>query len=323
MNEHHHVLDLFAGTGVGVAIKRLGAQEFGVEKMPEAIATREANGMTTIYEDVWDAHFFELRAQAWRQWTLWGSPPCPSFSSAGNGSGRKQMPLILQAIEDGVWKDIDELRAWSDSLEDVRSGLTLVPMHYVSRFKPTYVALEQVPGVLPIWEAYAVQLRMLGYSVWTGYLYSEQYGVPQTRKRAFLMARRDGHQAVPPVPTHSKYHSHDKGKLDSGVKKWVSMGEALDGWNDDGLYAAGRTAVNTSGQVQRPMTSPAPTVTGATVGQGVRLWPTDRPAPTVTGGGAMTGGWEPFGTGGRRAIRASLSSAITAAAETPMPAANA
>ena len=34
----------------------------------------------------------------------------------------------------------------------------------------------------------------------------------------------------------------------------------------------------------------------------------DRPSPTVTGGGAMTGGWEPFGRMGREAIRRSLSS---------------
>jgi DNA (cytosine-5)-methyltransferase 1 len=40
-------LDLFAGTGWGVACQRLGIEEMGVEIMPEARATRAANGMHT------------------------------------------------------------------------------------------------------------------------------------------------------------------------------------------------------------------------------------------------------------------------------------
>ena len=47
-------LDLFAGHGWGVACRELGIEEYGVEIMPEACAVREANGMRTIYNDVWD-----------------------------------------------------------------------------------------------------------------------------------------------------------------------------------------------------------------------------------------------------------------------------
>jgi DNA (cytosine-5)-methyltransferase 1 len=220
---NHVVLDLFAGHGVGVAIKSLGASEHAVELNKDAAATRRANGMDIAYENVWDVHLAECLPHD----TEWGSPPCPSFSAAGNGSGRKQMPLILEAVESGVWRDITALRAWSETLEDERSGLTLVPLHYAWRFKPTYIALEQVPSVLPIWEAYAVQLRALGYSVWTGKLTSEMYGVPQTRVRAILMARRDGKEAKPPKATHSRYYSRTPEKLDEGVEKWVSMADAI------------------------------------------------------------------------------------------------
>jgi DNA (cytosine-5)-methyltransferase 1 len=38
-------LDLFAGTGWGVACQRLGIRENGVEIMPEAVASRAAAGM--------------------------------------------------------------------------------------------------------------------------------------------------------------------------------------------------------------------------------------------------------------------------------------
>jgi len=220
----HAVLDLFCGTGFGVALQQMGVKEFGVDKMPEVHATRDMNGMETIYSDVWDIHLAEGLAFD----TLLGGPPCPSFSAAGNGSGRKQMPLILEAIEEGLWRDIADLRAWVDTLEDERTGLALIPLAYVDRYRPDYVLLEQVPPVLPIWQAYETQLQRMGYSTWAGILRSEQYGVPQTRKRAILMARKAHLGPVkPPTPTHSRYYERDPLRLDEGVLPWVSMAEAL------------------------------------------------------------------------------------------------
>jgi DNA (cytosine-5)-methyltransferase 1 len=90
------------------------------------------------------------------------------------------------------------------------------------------VALEQVPTVLPVWEACAEVMREWGYEVKVEILNAEQYGVPQTRKRAILVARRGGPVHMP-KPTHSRYYSRTPEKLDPGVKKWVSMAEAL-GW---------------------------------------------------------------------------------------------
>lgn len=88
--------------------------------------------------------------------------------------------------------------------------------------------MEQVPTVLPVWEACAEVMREWGYEVKVEVLNAEQYGVPQTRKRAILVARRGGPVHMP-VPTHSRYYSTNPAKLDPGVKKWVSMAEAL-GW---------------------------------------------------------------------------------------------
>jgi hypothetical protein len=94
------------------------------------------------------------------------------------------------------------------------------------------VVWEQVPSVLPVWKACAEVFTERGYSTSVGVLNAEQYGVPQTRRRAILVARRDGVPAALPPPTHSRYHSHDPKRLELGVQPWVSMATAL-GWDPD------------------------------------------------------------------------------------------
>lgn len=286
-------LDLFAGTGWGVACQALGIEEYGVEIMPEAIATRELNGMTTIYNDVWEGleapvdrvrtnqgnprdGYYERPIDApsptvtgigSRSWNrikgeapvpdydlLIASPPCQTFSMAGGGAGRKALDDVLGLIDEKAYRSVEGLRAFGES-HDPRTALVLTPLAHVYRDLPRYVVFEQVPPVLPVWERCAEEMRAWGYSVWTGNLQAEMYGVPQTRKRAILIAKRDPEldgEAAPPTPTHSRYYSRDPKRLDPGVLPWVSMAEAL-GW--------GRTA---------------------------------RPSVTVTGGGTETGGAEPL-----------------------------
>lgn len=240
-------LDLFAGTGWGVACQALGIEEYGVEIMPEAVATREANGMTTIYRDVWEGlsnELIESRAGYGREAAeamaargvpfreiyeiLIASPPCQTFSMAGGGAGRKALDDVLGLIDAKAYRSVEDLRAFGET-HDPRTALVLTPLAHVYRDVPTFVVFEQVPPVLPVWERCAEEMRAWGYSVWVGILSAEQYGVPQTRKRAILIARSDGVEAAPPKPTHSAYYSRTPDKLDPDVEPWVSMAEAL-GW---------------------------------------------------------------------------------------------
>lgn len=216
-------VDHFAGVGWGVACHRLGVLEYGAEIAPSAIRLRTANGMRTIYRDVWSGLRFPWLVPLHDLYIA--SPPCQTFSIAGGGEGRKALGDVLEAIAGGLYKEVAALIALGERL-DPRTALVLAPLAHIWQHRPRLVALEQVPEVLPVWHAYAGVMRGLGYSVHVEVMRSEQYGVPQTRKRAILMARLDG-KVQPPAPSHSRYYSTDPGRLDTGVEKWVSMAEAL------------------------------------------------------------------------------------------------
>lgn len=222
-------LDLFAGAGGwDVAATQLGWHVDGVEIMPEARRTRDAAGLVTVAEDV-----LTVAPAPGEYDVLIASPPCQTFSLAGTGSGRSALDAVLTSVPRFGTPDqpsADELTALTG---DPRTALVLEPLRVALLCRPPFIAWEQVPPVLPVWEACAEVLRVAGYSVVTGYLNAEQFGVPQTRKRAFLFARRDGKTATLPTPTHSRYHSRSPEKLDPGVLPWVSMAEALGLSSDD------------------------------------------------------------------------------------------
>lgn len=212
-------IDLFAGPGGwDVAARDLGLDVLGIEIDPMACATRRAAGLATIEADVRALDPLDYPAAG-----LIASPPCQTFSIAGKGAGRAQLDLVLDAVRAGER---------GEDFVDERTALVLEPLRWIlarcHAGRPyLWIAMEQVPPVLLVWQAYAEVLTNLGYSVATGILNAEQYGVPQTRRRAVLVARLGG-EARLPAPTHSRYYVRDKDRQDSGVLPWVSMAEALD-----------------------------------------------------------------------------------------------
>jgi DNA (cytosine-5)-methyltransferase 1 len=271
MHNTIRALDLFAGTGWGVACQRLGIDEAGVELMPEAVATREANGMRTLYRDVWAGLSAPVVLAAFYQWCADGgsvrefydmliaSPPCQTFSMAGHGAGRRALDDVLEAIRLHAYKDPAALRAFGE-LHDPRTALVLTPLAHVWRDRPRLVAFEQVPTVLPVWEACAEVMRELGYSVAVGVLQAEQYGVPQTRKRAILIARLDG-EAKLPTPTHSAFYPTDPARLDPGVKPWATIADAVGYTAEEAAGSVFTQNNKLAHQAVRRLDQPAPTIT--------------------------------------------------------------
>lgn len=300
-------VELFAGPGgfsTGHKLANLDDVELdGYEWDPDACATAVAAGHKRELADV---AVVPLPPRGSIRGLI-GAPPCQGFSPAGLKLGRGDSPLIMRAIDDMAAGMDPEyvMDALHRACADHRSSLVLQPLRWALAVNPEWICLEQVPPVLPIWQAMAEVLVRHGYSFWVGILSAERYGVPQTRRRAFLAANRVSGEVRMPMPTHSRYHSRDPQRLDPGMPKWVSMAEALqECWADEDLVGfprradhqerieidgveyrardlrpekarswirfagAGRTAQQTAGQIPRELDEPAHTITG----KGTAVW---------------------------------------------------
>lgn len=149
------------------------------------------------------------------------SPPCTSFSAAGKGEGARALESVVSAAR-RVAAGLDEMVVDGG---DPTTALILEPVRQVRDLRPRWVALEQVPPCLPVWQEYARIFRTWGYSATAAVLCAADFGVPQTRRRAILVARLDG-PAVLPDPSHGEVAGET---MFGSVAPWTSMAEAL-GW---------------------------------------------------------------------------------------------
>ncbi|MDI9836310.1 DNA cytosine methyltransferase [Streptomyces sp. KAU_LT] len=265
------VLDLFAGPGgLDVAGHALDIPSLGIEWDRSACLTRYAAGLDTLHADV-----SAVRREAFESLPpeiniLAGGPPCQTYSVAGKGAGRKALEEVKRYIERLMAGDSDaDIDADLEQLTDPRTALVLEPLRYAiqatrsaNRGRRPYdvIVLEQVPAVVALWNHYAKVLQETGlpdgtkYEVVVDVLDTETYGVPQTRSRAVLIARRQGlgRPALPP-PTHRAYEAkawnrrvaeaandvrqptlddqdtdaRTEGADDTRLEPWRSMGEVL------------------------------------------------------------------------------------------------
>lgn len=277
------VLDLFAGPGgwdEGMA--SLGIRNvIGVETDRWACATAVAAGHRRFPADVSALH----PAAFGPVWGFVASPPCTTFSMAGHGAGRRLTAVLFKALDDVAAgrstiaarrrEAVRILRAHMLTTSPgmtraergraarkaaVTSMLVVEPLRYIRDLRPEWVALEQVPAVLPLWRHIAHILRGWGYSAWTAVLNAADYGVPQTRQRAILGASRV-RKVGPPAATHAK-DPGDGGLFGDVLAPWVSMAEAL-GWT--GNVVGSQNSRIGGGQTRRPTREtdlPSPTVLG-------------------------------------------------------------
>jgi DNA (cytosine-5)-methyltransferase 1 len=276
------IVDLFAGPGGwSEGIRRfLGLHDVGLEWDRSACETRAAAGHTTVRVDV---SCFVLGPLVGRVWGLIASPPCTKFSAAGDGFGNRVMGLLAAAIRrvmrgedcrqelrDRIYPialaeqtEKNEKRAeakrWSvDRVQATArqdaflTVLVLEPARYLYALLAgdtaggiplEWAVFEQVPSVLPLWKVYALELRRFGWNVWAGKVNAADYGVPQTRERAVLIASAVRKVGVP-ATTHGKHAGGGEGLFEDPRRPWVTMAQAL-GLDD-------RDVVNTRGDRKTP-----------------------------------------------------------------------
>ncbi len=261
------IVDLFAGPGgLDVAAEKLGIATAGVEWDAAACTTRRAAGLVTVEGDV--------RAYGPSDFpdadVLAGGPPCQTFTVAGSGAGRRALDDVLSYVKRMVAREgREEIAAELLEMEDERTGLVLEPLRWaleaIDDHEKPYraIVLEQVPAVLPVWESYAEALRGEGYSVACGLLRTEAYGVPQTRKRAVLIARLGEEEVALPVPTHRTYRKGvPREDGDASLLPWRTMADALNRPSDFHVISNYGTGGDPKLRGRRSSWHPSATVTG-------------------------------------------------------------
>lgn len=121
---------------------------------------------------------------------LWTSPPCQTFSTAARE----------QAIK---------------TKEDARDNLFLHSIRYVEKFKPRFVVLENVTGLLThakgeTLNAMRDHFKRLGYHVEYNVLNAVHW-LPQERERIFMVASRDGEKGL--IPSEDGLRSRPFGSI--------------------------------------------------------------------------------------------------------------
>lgn len=239
----------------------LGVTVHGVEWDIDACATRASAGLNTEWTDVRSVGPADYPDAT----VLAGGPPCQTYAMAGTGVGRRALDEVLISVK--RVSAGDRVAECVAGLDDERTGLVLEPLRWVLEADALgipydAVVLEQVPAVLPVWEAYREVLERFGYAVDCGILKTEEYGVPQTRRRALLIANRNFEPRLP-EPTHREYRKgRDRSEGDPQLLPWNTMGEALDRQDPFIVISNYGSGGDPRARGRRTSDQPAATVTG-------------------------------------------------------------
>jgi DNA (cytosine-5)-methyltransferase 1 len=196
MIQHELVVDNFAGgggasTGIEAALSR--SIDYAINHDPEAIAMHRANhpGTHHFCESVWDVNPRKI-VRGRRMGLGWFSPDC-TFHSKARGAK--------------PFRDRDAARR--------RRGLAGIVFPWIHAARPRVIMLENVEEFQdwgPLLEdgrpcperrglsfrRWHRQIENLGYQIDMRELRACDYGAPTTRKRLFIIARRDGQEIVFP-----------------------------------------------------------------------------------------------------------------------------
>lgn len=230
-------------TGFELAIGR--PVDVGINHDAAAIALHKANHPFTRH---YQTNIFEVdpveacqgRPVAWAHF----SPDCKHFSRA---KGSKPVSKQIRSLAWVVLKWASAVHPRIISMENVPEFMTWGPL-IAARGKHGRVLRQDGTEAAPheatpyreqalapdrsrsgkTFKEFVACLKSMGYAAEWNELRACDYGAPTSRKRFFLLARRDGKPIVWPEPTHGDPHSAEVkcGRL----KPWHTAAEIID-WN--------------------------------------------------------------------------------------------
>lgn len=224
------IIDSFAGSG-GASIgihDALGIEPFlACNHCHHAMMMHKENSPKTYHleEDIFTVQYPKFVGSR-TCWLAWYSPSCVHHSRARGGrpkdTGLRGMAWV--AAEHAATMDIDvimlenviEFEAWGPLLtEDYKVTLKN------GKVKTIKAGQADPRRAGEDFRAFVARLRELGYVVEWRNLVAGDYGACTSRKRFFMIARKDGHPIVWPEPTHSKTGAN-------GLPKWLKFSDFVE-----------------------------------------------------------------------------------------------
>lgn len=210
LRAHEIIVDNFAGGGgasTGIEWATGRDVDIAINHSANAIALHRANHPRTEHycEDVWRVS--PTKAARGRPVGLAHfSPDCTHFSRAKGGKPREKKTRALAWV---VLRWARETRPRVIVLENVEEFLTWGPVDNDGQ------PIAAKRGLT--FRVWLGKLRALGYAVDWRVLNAADYGAPTTRRRLFLVARRDGAPIRWPSPTHGR-----------GLRPWRGAHKVID-----------------------------------------------------------------------------------------------
>lgn len=233
----YSVAELFCGCGgFSRGFWRTRAYEIvlGVDIKPEALDTFRRNHLTKrggapeiILGDIRSIGIADIKSSLEKRGVkdgkldcLIGGPPCQGFSQLRRSEEREHNKIV-------------RYRGYNKLDQDPRNDLVLRFLEIAAALRPKVIVIENVPQMMRhhhrgIDGGIAAQIKaLLGemqYSVVEGVLNAADFGVPQLRERAFIIASRVGKPQLP-IETHADPAAGSM--FTKRLLPWVSAGDAI------------------------------------------------------------------------------------------------
>lgn len=197
MSRKLNVIDLFCGAGgFSTGFEQAGYNVLaGVDKNADAVESfrqnHDANGYTIDLSEIEPNDLLdEINVESTHLDGIIGGPPCQGFSQAGNRDPDDERNKLVQNYFD----IIDEIRPEFFVMENVRA-----------------ITYERNKHVIEYIEQ---RIDQAGYEYEYSVLNAADYGVPQTRKRIFIVGMKNEKPSLP-EPTHTE-------------SDWVGLNDVID-----------------------------------------------------------------------------------------------